>query len=34
MTQQRADEIVRKVIYANLKIFPTRCTAEEKDFHR
>ena len=23
MTQQRADEIVRKVIYANLKIMPT-----------
>lgn len=33
MNQQRADEIIRKVFYANFRIFPTRCEAEEKDFH-
>ena len=33
MNQQRADEIIRKVFYANFRIFPTHCTEEEKDFH-
>lgn len=34
MTQERADEILRKVFYANFRIFPTRgISSEEKDFH-
>lgn len=34
MTQERADEIIRKVFYANFDIFPTTIViAEEKDFH-
>lgn len=33
MTQDRADEIIRKVFYANFEVFPTRCESEEKDFH-
>lgn len=33
MTQERADEIIRKVFYANFRIFPKRCDSEEKDFH-
>ena len=34
MTQERADEIVRKVFYANFRIFPAKCvSSEEKDFH-
>ena len=34
MTQERADEILRKVFYANFRIFPTPNTSpEEKDFH-
>lgn len=33
MTQERADEILRKVFYANFKIFPTHIPSEEKDFH-
>lgn len=33
MNQQRADEIIRKVFYANLGMFPTRCNEAEKDFH-
>jgi len=34
MTQERADEIIRKVFYANFKVFPTHCdSSEEKDFH-
>lgn len=33
MNQQRADEIIRKVFYANFRIFPTSYNGEEKDFH-
>lgn len=33
MNQQRADEIIRKVFYANFRIFPTSCTEGERDFH-
>ena len=33
MNQQRADEIIRKVFYANFRIFPTHCDAGDKDFH-
>lgn len=34
MTQERADEILRKVFYANFRIFPAQCVpSEEKDFH-
>lgn len=33
MTQERADEIIRMVFYANFRIFPKCCEGEEKDFH-
>lgn len=36
MTKERADEIVRKVIYSNLRIYPSEMdamTKEEADFH-
>ena len=32
MTQKRADEIIRKVFYANFGIFPLENT-ENRDFH-
>ena len=33
MNQQRADEIIRKVFYANFRIFPTGYSGGDKDFH-
>ena len=32
MTQERADEIIRKVFYANFRIYPFQYT-ENRDFH-
>lgn len=32
MTQERSDEIIRKVFYANFRVYPTQ-NCENRDFH-